>query len=980
MIRINHRKLKLSLSFVLVMIMLLNCFSVLVLAADSKVASGGSIASASVKAVTNTAGASVQQVELPEKYNETEINNSFTEADVINSNYIGSPKYTISGMIDDVYSDVDYYAVTVNLLGTLSLNGIWIGEYYGQGWENDLFFELCDSSYNLLETADLIQDGTSASLVLNSYVTPGTYFIKVHATDLYEYLYVGQFYNISMSLGEGLIFSFNSQGGTSVDPVVATYNSLVNEPDPPTKYGYTFSGWYRDMNYTTPWNFDTDVARASRTLYAKWKLNSYDVTFMDGTNTLKVESVLHGDYATAPPPPTHPGEVFTGWDVPFTNVTSALTVTAKFSPVIAGQFYVVFTDWNGSPLGDAQTVALNGNATPPADPSRTGYDFTDWDGIYTNVTANLVIKAKYQELIFTVNFDANGGSNSDPLFRTTNFNGTVALPTTNPEKTGHSFIGWNTDRYGYGDTFMSSTRVTANTVVYAQYSIKNYTVTFDKNGGETNIDPFIFTMPYHSEIAIPATTPSRVGYTFIRWNTEKDGTGTTLAAGSRLIENTVYYAKWQINKYTVTFYKNGGDTSPVPGTVQTDYNTPLTAMPTPPTKTGYSFVGWNTKADGSGAPFTASTLVTADIPVYAQFEINQYTVTFSNNGGDTEANPTSIEVDFETTVKTLPGEPTRAGYQFLAWNTKADGSGTIFTASTQVTANMIVYARWLTSPVLGLTAKSAGYKSIKLTWPAATGAAGYKLYRSTTPTGFTNVPLKTFTTNTTLSYTDLSLVTGKPYYYRVRAYAMVGSNPVEGLNSDIASAVPVLATPASIAAKSASYNSIRLSWGSNPEASGYVIYRSTTSGGTYAQLKILAGAAITSYVDGSLATGKAYFYKVKAYRQISTTTKIFSANTFVKSAIPVPAIPGSFLVARASVSSIKISWAAVSGATGYEIYQATSASGTYALIKTTTSISYIKTGLVKGKYYYYKVRAYRQVSSTKKVFGLYTAIKYAKPY
>ncbi|MDR3645309.1 MAG: fibronectin type III domain-containing protein, partial [Clostridia bacterium] len=71
-------------------------------------------------------------------------------------------------------------------------------------------------------------------------------------------------------------------------------------------------------------------------------------------------------------------------------------------------------------------------------------------------------------------------------------------------------------------------------------------------------------------------------------------------------------------------------------------------------------------------------------------------------------------------------------------------------------------------------------------------------------------------------------------------------------------------------------------------------------------------------------------------------------------------------------------WGAIGGASGYEVYRSTSASGTYSLIKTTTSTSLVNTGLTKGKTYYYKVRAYRMVGSTK-VYGAFSAVKSAKP-
>ena len=87
---------------------------------------------------------------------------------------------------------------------------------------------------------------------------------------------------------------------------------------------------------------------------------------------------------------------------------------------------------------------------------------------------------------------------------------------------------------------------------------------------------------------------------------------------------------------------------------------------------------------------------------------------------------------------------------------------------------------------------------------------------------------------------------------------------------------------------------------------------------------------------------------------------------------PILAVPGSVRAARASISSIKITWARVSGASGYELWRATSSTGTYALVKTTASLYYTNSGLTTGRTYYYKVRAYRVVSG-RKVYGSFTA-------
>jgi uncharacterized repeat protein (TIGR02543 family) len=182
---------------------------------------------------------------------------------------------------------------------------------------------------------------------------------------------------------------------------------------------------------------------------------------------------------------------------------------------------------------------------------------------------------------------------------------------------------------------------------------------------------------------------------------------------------------------TVSFDKNGGttDASPATKTVTPPAAT-VDALPdAEPTWAGHLFEGWWTEnGDGGnwGAPFTASTPVTAEITVYAKWTANTYTVTFDRNGGTTNASPQTKTVTFPaTTIDALPAPPARTGYIFGSWNTAADGSGAVFDASTPVTANITVCAQWLA----GYTAIAAGYThTIALGSDGKFRATGYNYY------------------------------------------------------------------------------------------------------------------------------------------------------------------------------------------------------------------------------------------------------------
>jgi hypothetical protein len=177
-----------------------------------------------------------------------------------------------------------------------------------------------------------------------------------------------------------------------------------------------------------------------------------------------------------------------------------------------------------------------------------------------------------------------------------------------------------------------------------------------------------------------------------------------------------------------------------------------------------------------------------------------------------------------------------------------------------------------------------------------------------------------------------------------------------------------------LSAASAGYNSVKLTWNAIAAVKGYELCRATSSGGQYTRVKALAG---TSFTDTSLIPGKTYYYKVRAYKIVGTKT-IYGDYSGIKSAKPVPAVPLNVKAARVSSSKIKITWGEVSGATKYEVHRASSLTGKYSLVCTTSAKKFTNTRLTKGKTYYYKVRALYQKGSTK-AYGNYSAVVKAKP-
>ena len=274
-----------------------------------------------------------------------------------------------------------------------------------------------------------------------------------------------------------------------------------------------------------------------------------------------------------------------------------------------------------------------------------------------------------------------------------------------------------------------------------------------------------------------------------------------------------------------------------------------------------------------------------------------------------------------------------------------------------------------------VTAASASYSSVKVSWKAISGASGYQVYRATS-SGGAYTKIYTATSGSKVSYTDTKRTSGKTYYYKVRAYRTVSGSPVYGSYSSVKAAKPVPATPA-VTAASASYSSVKVSWKAISGASGYQVYRATSSGGAYTKVYTATSGSKVSYTNTGLTSGKTYYYKVRAYKTVDGT-KVYGSYSSVKSAKPVPAAPTDVKAKKASSTKIKVSWGSVSGASGYAVYRATSKTGSYTKVTTTTSKSYTNTGLTSGKTYYYKVRAYRTVNGAK-VYGRYSSIVSAKP-
>lgn len=280
-----------------------------------------------------------------------------------------------------------------------------------------------------------------------------------------------------------------------------------------------------------------------------------------------------------------------------------------------------------------------------------------------------------------------------------------------------------------------------------------------------------------------------------------------------------------------------------------------------------------------------------------------------------------------------------------------------------------------------LSCYSRQQTSVKVTWSVVDGVEGYELWRSTTPDDADSwVRAKTITSGTAECYTNQGLTEGVTYYYRVRAYVTDANGEricSEFSDVDYMPAAVVFNGPYSNAT-----DRIRLLWNEVDGAHGYQIWRQNEDG-TYAIIKTLGDrgneltnnqGAATAYSNAGLTAGETYTYKMRAFMIKEDGRKIFSAysDEVVVAAMPeAPAVIGN----SSQATRVQLSWDAVNGAAGYQVWMADSADGEYAIAKSVTDGSTAVTiyNLTSGENCCFKVRAYTEIDG-KKTFGAYSEV------
>ena len=292
--------------------------------------------------------------------------------------------------------------------------------------------------------------------------------------------------------------AFDTNGGSEITPITQDYGTKITAPDKPTRKGYTFKGWDKEIPKTMP--------AENITVKAQWEINPYTITFdTNGGSEIAPITQDYGTEITAPDNPTRKGYTFKGWnkEIPETMPAENITVKAQWE---INQYTITFDTNGGSEIAPiTQDYGTEINA--PDKPTRKGYTFKGWDKEIpeTMPAENITVKAQWEINQYTIAFDTNGGSEIAPI---TQDYGTEITAPDKPTRKGYTFKGWNKE--------IPKTMPAENITVKAQWEINQYTIAFDTNGG-SEIAPI--TQDYGTEITAP-DNPTRKGYTFKGWDKE----------------------------------------------------------------------------------------------------------------------------------------------------------------------------------------------------------------------------------------------------------------------------------------------------------------------------------------------------------------------------------------------------------------------------------------------------------------------------
>ncbi len=453
----------------------------------------------------------------------------------------------------------------------------------------------------------------------------------------------------------------------------------------PTRKGYTFAGWYTQSNgtgtkYNPGSNYAADQNGGTVNLYAKWTPWTYNIKYdqnVKSTSSSKTVTDMPNaqtktqeiDVTLSSMTPKRNGYIFAGWSTS-ANGSVEYKQGSRFTKDLDSNgasitLYAVWTPWK-------HTVHYNSNIPTNA---PTG----------TTTVSNM------------------------PGDQTKTFDEKLMISSNKPTRKGYNFAGWSTSANGnvvYQPGAEYKNDQNGGTVtLYAKWTAWKHTVTYDKNVPANSKKTDVKNMPgnqtkiYDQNLTLQSNVPTRIGYTFVKWTTNKDGTGTAYQPGSQYSYNrdsdggtVTLYAVWTPWKYTVRYDKN----VPANSSSQTVSNMPadqtkteevnLTLSSNKPSRNGYIFNGWQTQINGKAVDYQPGATLSYDpdvkgsvITLKAKWTAWKHTIHYDENvpASSKKTNVTNMPGDqvkvFDTALSIQPMVPKRTGYTFKGWSTTANG-------------------------------------------------------------------------------------------------------------------------------------------------------------------------------------------------------------------------------------------------------------------------------------------------------------------
>jgi len=519
------------------------------------------------------------------------------------------------------------------------------------------------------------------------------------------------------------------------------YNEAIVAPAAPEKAGYTFKEWSPAVEANMP--------AMNLTYTAVYDVNSYDAIFdanggkWADDSVSKTVTAEYGSQIVAPEDPARQGYVFAGWDEEVgTMPVDGTTFTAEWDEALntpyTVKYYTMDTTGNydlDNPVVDNRTGTTNAEVTAVTNTTEGFFVNEEKSTLKSTIAADgsTVLEVYYERELYTITFDANEGVLTGDASADYYYGATVAVPTA--EREGYEFAGWDKN---------VSTVAVADADYIAQWDEKQYTIVFDADGG-TAIDSV--TADYLSEVNAPAAVTTKTGYTFGGWAETKGETDAAKAVTFPVtmpLNGDTYYAIWTPNQYTITFAETGDS---VIAPITQDFNTTV-AAPADPVKEGYTFTGWDTTipatmpaedmtitatwdvnsyditwnvdgvettetvdfgselvapadpekpgytftgwADADGkTPADYVTVPSTDVEFTAQWDANEYTISFAETGDSVIA---PITQDCDTAITTAVPTPVKTGYEFAGWVDEAGNPAAV--PATMPAGDMTLTATW----------------------------------------------------------------------------------------------------------------------------------------------------------------------------------------------------------------------------------------------------------------------------------------------